>query len=144
MSSTFKDNEIVLDCDDIDDEIELSSDEENEENQDVSVLVLKRPPLVADATIDILDSDEEYPVCLVEGEKNKNVNIEEKRGYIKEFIEMEGLGTIYSESFGLVLFHLSHVWINGEQLSLSRTRDMLELGTWVSFYDQTLTGLEFK
>jgi len=144
MSSTFKDQEIVLDCDDIDEEIELSSDEENEESQDVSVLVLKRPPLVADATIDILDSDEEYPVCIDEGEKIKNVNIEEKRGYIKEFIEREGLGTIYSESFGLVLFHLSHVWVNGDQLSVSRTRDMLELGTWVSFYDQTLTGSDFK
>ena len=44
---------------------------------------------------------------------------------------------------GLVLFHLSHVWIDGQQRSASRTRDMLQLGHAVSFYDQTFSGDEF-
>ena len=39
-------------------------------------------------------------------------------------------------NYGLVLFHLSHVWINGQQLSTDRVRSALTLGLWVSFYDQ--------
>ena len=31
------------------------------------------------------------------GVKNDHVNIEEKRGYIKEYIEVEGSGIIYSQ-----------------------------------------------
>ena len=42
-------------------------------------------------------------------------------------------------NYGLVLFHLSHVWIDGKQLSTDRIRSALTLGTWVSFYDQVCT-----
>ena len=97
----------IIGTDYVPEEIELSSDEEDDTNNEVSVVLLKRPPLmepsnsagdeVLDDTIEILDSDEEFPVCTLEGDKQENVNIEEKKGFIKEFIEREGLGVIYSE-----------------------------------------------
>ena len=45
--------------------VDLSTDEE-EVQEDVSLVLLKRPPVMEshDATIDILDSDEEFPVCV--------------------------------------------------------------------------------
>ena len=85
------------------DMIDLSSDEETEGSQDVSVVLLKRPPVqqianeVADDTIQIDDSDDEFPIFLDEAEKQENFNVEEKRGYVKDFIEREGLGIIYAE-----------------------------------------------
>jgi len=129
-----------------DDEIELSSDEEDDLMTDVSLVCLKRPPTIETTVecLDILDSDEEFPVCLVESVKNDHVNIEEKRGYIKEYIEVEGSGIIFSHTFGLVLFHLSNVWVNGEKLSCGRTRDILKIGTPVSFYDQSFRGEEYS
>jgi len=129
-----------------DEEIELSSDDEVPEATDVSLLCLKRP-IPTETTIeclDILDSDEEYPVCLVESEKNDHVNIEEKRGFIKEYIETEGSGIIFSHTFGLVLFHLGNVWVEGRQLSPSRTREMLKIGTSLTFYDQSFQGEEYS
>lgn len=140
----------VVDYDDpygfSDDEIELSSDEEAADPTGVSLVCLKRP-VPTETTVEcleILDSDEEYPVCLVESEKNDHVNIEEKRGYIKEYIETEGSGIIFSHTFGLVLFHLENVWVNGEKLSPSRTRDLLKIGTSVTFYDQSFKGEEYS
>jgi len=138
------------DGDSVCDMIDLSSDEETEENRDVSVVLLKRPPVkenvngVANDTIQIDDSDEEFPIFLDEAEKQENFNVEEKRGYVKDFIEREGLGILSAENYGLVLFHLSHVWINGQQLSTDRVRSALTLGLWVSFYDQTLTGEQYS
>jgi len=128
-----------------DEEIELSSDEEGPEPIDVSLVCLKRP-IPTETTIEcleILDSDEEYPVCLVESEKNEHVNIEEKKGYIKEYIETEGSGIIFSHTFGLVLFHLCNVWVEGRQYSPSRTREQLKIGTMLTFYDQSFSGEEF-
>jgi len=140
----------VVICDDpygfSEEEIELSSDEEEPAPTDVSLLCLKRPVLTETTVecLDILDSDEEFPVCLVESVKNDHVNIEEKRGYIKEYIEVEGSGIIFSHTFGLVLFHLSNVWVNGDKLSPSRTRDILKIGTPLSFYDQSFRGEEYS
>ena len=91
------------DGDSVCDMIDLSSDEETEENHDVSVVLLKRPPVqenanvVANDTIQIDDSDEEFPIFLDEAEKQENFNVEEKRGYVKDFIEREGLGILYAE-----------------------------------------------
>ena len=45
--------------------------------------------------------------------------------------------------YGLVLFHLSQVWLDGQQVSPGRTRERLEVGAEVSFYDQTLTGPQY-
>jgi len=129
-----------------DDEIQLSSDDEDDRMTDISLVCLKRPPTIETTVecLEILDSDEEFPVCLVESVKNDHVNIEEKRGYIKEYIEVEGSGIIFSHTFGLVLFHLSNVWVNGEKLSCGRTRDILKIGTPVSFYDQSFKGEEYS
>jgi len=126
-------------------EIQLSSDEEGDPG-DVALLCLKRPTPVEKTIecLEILDSDEEFPVCLVENEKNDHINIEEKKGFIKEYIETEGLGVIFSRTFGLVLFHLTNVWVNGQRLSLSRTRELLKIGSQVSFYDQSFRGEEFS
>ena len=81
-------------------EIELSSDEEPDTNDgnDVSLVLLRRPPVIeSQEAIDILDSDEEFPVCITEGSKPENVNIQEKKGRVAEYIEREGLGMIYAE-----------------------------------------------
>lgn len=91
------------DGDSVCDMIDLSSDEETEENRDVSVVLLKRPPVkenvngVANDTIQIDDSDEEFLIFLDEAEKQENFNVEEKRGYVKDFIEREGLGILSAE-----------------------------------------------
>ena len=91
------------DGDSVCDMIDLSSDEETEENRDVSVVLLKRPPVkenvngVANDTIQIDDSDEEFPIFLDEAEKQENFNVEEKSGYVKDFIEREGLGILSAE-----------------------------------------------
>ena len=44
----------------------------------------------------------------------------------------------------MVLFHLENVWVNGEKLSPSRTRDLLKIGTSVTFYDQSFKGEEYS
>ena len=90
------------DGDSVCDMIDLSSDEENEESHDVSVVLLKRPPVqenanVANDTIQIDDSDDEFPIFLDEAEKQENFNVEEKTGYVKDFVEREGLGILYAE-----------------------------------------------
>jgi hypothetical protein len=68
----------VVDYDDpygfSDDEIELSSDEEAADPTGVSLVCLKRP-VPTETTVEcleILDSDEEYPVCLVESNTDLN------------------------------------------------------------------------
>jgi len=125
-------------------EIELSSDEEPDITPEVSLVVLKRPPAIEpQEAIDILDSDEEFPLYVTEASKPENVNIVEKNGRVSEYIESEGLGMIFAEDYGLVLFHLSQVWVDGKQLSPAQTRARLEAGAEVTFYDQTLTGPEY-
>ena len=79
-------------------EIELSSDEEPDSTADVSLVLLKRPPAIEpQEAIDILDSDEEFPVYITEASKPENVNILEKKGQVVEYIENEGLGMIFAE-----------------------------------------------
>ena len=79
-------------------EIELSSDEEADTTAEISVVLLKRPPVTEpQEAIDILDSDEEFPVYITEASKPENVNILEKKGRVAEYIEREGLGVIYAE-----------------------------------------------
>ena len=79
-------------------EILLSSDEEQDTTEDVSLVLLRRPPAIEpQEAIDILDSDEEFPVYITEALKPDNVNILEKKGRVAEYIESEGLGVIYAE-----------------------------------------------
>ena len=56
------------------------------------------------------------------GEGTGSINAKEKNGFVKEYIETEGLAMILSKDYGLVLFHLSSVWINGVQDDLPNTR----------------------
>ena len=35
---------------------------------------------------------------------------------LQEYIEIEGAGILLSPEFGLVLFHLDHVWYEGEKV----------------------------
>ena len=35
---------------------------------------------------------------------------------VQEYIEIEGAGILLSPEFGLVLFHLDHVWYEGEKV----------------------------
>ena len=79
-------------------EILLSSDEEQDTTEDVSLVLLRRPPAIEpQEAIDILDSDEEFPVYITEASKPDNVNILEKKGRVAEYIESEGLAVIYAE-----------------------------------------------
>ena len=84
--------------DQIYEEIELSSDEEPDATDEVSLVLLRRPPAIEPLdSIDILDSDEEFPVYITESAKQENINILEKNGRVAEYIESEGLGMIYAE-----------------------------------------------
>jgi hypothetical protein len=125
-------------------EIELSSDEEDNDDDDVCLLVMKRPP-VTSKQVDMLElGDDEDDTPMVEGGEKGSMNIKEREGLVKEYIETEGLGVLFSQEYGLVLFHLDNVWIEGKQLPPGRTREKLEVGTEVKFYDQSFEGEEYK
>ena len=106
--------------------------EEEEDSEDGEVLEIVEqcpsiPPVVE--CVDILDSDEEFPVCLEQGVNNDCVNMVEREGYIQEYIERQGAGVIFSNECGLVLFHLENVWVNGSRVSLTDTRKRLPTGS---------------
>merc|ERR1712112_573770 len=71
-------------------------------------------------------------------------NAKEKNGYVKEYIETEGLAMILSKEYGLILFHLESVWIDGEKFDAAKTRNKLPAGTEVKFFDKTYQGAEYK
>jgi len=124
-------------------EIELSSDEEDDD-ADVALVVMKRPPQ-STKMVDMLElGDDEDEGPMVEGAEKGSVNIQEKEGFVKEYIETEGLGVIFSRDIGLVLFHLENVWVDGKQLPPSKTKESLEVGAEVHFYDQSFEGEEYK
>jgi len=120
-------------------EIELSSDEEVEDD-DVALIVLKRPP-VTERIVEEVEISEDIEIT---GTGSGGVNLKEKKGFVKEFIESEGLAMILSKDYGLVLFHLGSVWIDSVQHDLPTTRKKLPTGTEVSFYDRTFKGEEYK
>lgn len=120
-------------------EIELSSDEE-EEDEDVALIVLKRPP-VTERVVDEVEISDDIEIT---GSSSGGFNLKEKTGFVKEYIESEGLAMILSKDYGLVLFHLSSVWLGATQSDLSTTRKNLPPGTEVNFYDRTFKGDEYK
>ena len=84
---------------------------------------------------------EEVTMC---GSSLSMTNTKEYSGFIKEYIETEGLATILSKERGLVLFHLSSVWLDGRQLDdMTTTRSRLPLGTEVLFWDRTYGGEDY-
>lgn len=126
------------------DEIELSSDEEADEDEEVVLMVMKRPP-VTSKTVDMLElGDDEDDVPMIEGGEKAAVNIKEREATVKEYIETEGLGVLFNKEYGLVLFHLENVWIDGKQLPPGTTRSKLDVGSEVLFYDQSFEGEEYK
>jgi len=124
-------------------EIELSSDEEDED-ADVALVVMKRPPTTT-RTVDMLElgeDDEEGPV--VEGSGSQRISRVAKEGFVKEYIETEGLGVLFTKDFGLVLFHVETVWLEGKQHPPGKTRELLEPGAEVKFMHQTFEDEEYK
>lgn len=122
-------------------EIELSSDEEDDED-DCALIVLKRPP-VTERTIEEVEVMEDGDITMC-GEGTGSINAKEKNGFVKEYIETEGLAMILSKEYGLILFHLDSVWIEGEKYDAGKTRTKLPPGTEVKFYDKTYQGAEYK
>eukprot|EP00088_Acartia_fossae_P032216 TRINITY_DN3300_c0_g1_i1.p1 TRINITY_DN3300_c0_g1~~TRINITY_DN3300_c0_g1_i1.p1 ORF type:complete len:477 (+),score=163.52 TRINITY_DN3300_c0_g1_i1:61-1491(+) len=122
------------------DEIELSSDEEDDQDDDVALIVLKRPP-VTERVVQEVEITEDIEIT---GSGGTGANLKEKKGYVKEFIESEGLAMILSKDYGLVLFHLSSVWLQETQLDLQTTRKRLSPGMEVTFYDRSFKGEEYK
>merc|ERR1712012_1064517 len=122
-------------------EIELSSDEEASDDE-CALIVLKRPP-VTERTVEEVEvmEDDDITMC---GEGTGSINAKEKNGYVKEYIETEGLAMILSKEYGLILFHLDSVWLEGEKYDASKTRTKMPPGTEVKFYDKTYQGAEYK
>jgi len=122
-------------------EIELSSDEEDDDD-DCALIVLKRPP-VTERTVEEVEVMEDGDVTMC-GEGTGSINAKEKTGMVKEYIETEGLAMILSKEYGLILFHLENVWLEGEKYEAGKTRTKLPPGTEVKFYDKTYKGAEYK
>jgi len=122
-------------------EVELSSDEEGDDDE-CALIVLKRPP-VTERTVEEVEvmDDDDIAMC---GEGAGSINAKEKNGYVKEYIETEGLAMILSKEYGLILFHLDSVWCDGEKFDAGKTRTKLVTGTEVKFYDKTYQGAEYK
>ena len=83
---------------------------------------------------------EEVTMC---GTSLSLTNTKEYSGFVKEYIETEGLATILSKERGLVLFHLSSVWLDGRQLDMTTARSRLSPGTEVLFWDRTYGGEDY-
>merc|ERR1719508_705749 len=122
-------------------EIELSSDEEDSDDE-CALIVLKRPP-VTERTMEEVEvmEDDDITMC---GEGTGSINAKEKSGYVKEYIETEGLAMILSKEYGLILFHLDSVWIEGQKFDAGKTRTKMIPGTEIKFYDKTYQGAEYK
>ena len=75
-------------------EIELSSDEDASDDE-CALIVLKRPP-VTERTVEEVEvmEDDDIAMC---GEGTGSINAKEKSGYVKEYIETEGLAMILSK-----------------------------------------------
>jgi len=124
-------------------EIELSSDEEDEDAE-VALVVMKRPPTTT-RTVDMLElgeDDDEGPV--IDGSGTQRISRVAKEGFVKEYIETEGLGVLFTKDFGLVLFHVDTVWLEGKQHPPGKTRELLEPGAEVKFMHQTFEDDEYK
>jgi hypothetical protein len=78
------------------------------------------------------------------GESAGSINAKEKFGYVKEFIETEGLAMILSKEHGLILFHLDSVWLDGQKFDAGKTRSKMLPGTDVKFFDKTYRGPDYK
>jgi len=120
-------------------EVELSSDEE--ENDEVSLIVLKRPPAIKRIVHDV---EVVEPSNRPEA-GNSNFTSKEYRGFVKEFIEQEGLALLLSKELGVVLFHLDSVWIDGHLINDRRkVKSEISAGTDVDFLVRSFHGEDYK
>ena len=71
---------------------ELSSDDEHNMMEDDVLLEVIKCPCVE--CCDILQSDDEFPLCLTETKRKDTLNVEEKSGVIQEYIKI-GAGIIF-------------------------------------------------
>jgi len=123
------------------DEVELSSDEENDDDGDVALIILKRPPAVVRTIHDV----EVVEPGSRQGAGQATFTAKEQTGYVKEYIEQEGLAMILSKELGLVLFHLDTVWMDGfPSKDKRRAKDRLAPGTEVAFLVRSFHGDEYK
>jgi len=123
-------------------EIELSSDDEASDDE-VALIVLKRPP-VTEKKIEEIEMTEEDEVLVCAQGEGWMANAKEQQGYVKEYIETEGLATILHKEHGLVLFHLRSVWLEGAKLDMSRTRSTLPVGSEINFLMRGYKGPDYK
>jgi len=121
-------------------EVELSSDEEDPDDDDVALIVLKRPP-ITERVIEEVEITDDIEIT---GTGGGGVSLKEKTGFVKEYIETEGLGMLLCKDYGLVLFHLENAWVGNTLLDTARTKSKLPPGTEVTFYDRTFKGEEYK
>jgi len=122
-------------------EIDLSSDDEDNDDE-VSLIVLKRPPAISRTVEEVeVEDDEDITLC---GEGESSLSRKEKNGYVKEYIETEGLAMILSKDYGLVLFHLDSVWVDGHKFDAAKSKNKLTPGTEVLFFVKTYQGSEYK
>jgi len=122
-------------------EVELSSDEEVDDDDEVSLIILKRPPAITRTVQDV----EVVEPGARQGSGDTVFTAKEHSGYVKEYIEQEGLGMILSKELGLVLFHLDSVWLNGVlSKDRKRAKERLELGREVTFLVRSFHGDEYK
>ena len=79
------------------------------------------------------------------GAEHSNFTSKEYRGFVKEFIEQEGLALLLSKELEVVLFHLDSVWIDGH-LSNDRRKAKSEIsaGTDVDFLVRSFHGEDYK
>jgi len=121
-------------------EVELSSDEESDDDE-VSLIVLKRPPAVVRKVQDVEVVDPGTRA----GAGSASFTAKEWSGYVKEYIEQEGAAMILSKELGLVLFNLDSVWMDGKQSQdRRRAKDRLEPGREVTFLVRSFHGEEYK
>lgn len=74
------------------------------------------------------------------------VDPQEQSGYIKEYINLEGQGVIFSHSVGLVFFHLKHGYIDGKRIPdvKEAMKKKFAPGTDVKFLESAYKSDEFK
>ena len=76
---------------------------------------------------------------------NTTFTAKEQMGYVKEYIEKEGLALILSKEIGMVLFHVDTVWMDGRaSKDRKRTKERLVPGTDVTFLVRSFHGEEYK
>ena len=117
-------------------------DQEEASDDEVALIVLKCPP-VTERTIEEVEVMEDDEIGVV-GERTGSMNAKEKNGYVKEYIETEGLAMILSKECGPILFHLESVWVNGEKFDAAKTTTKLAPSTEVMFFDKTYQGAKYK